>query len=83
MKTPNTPDQVTRDNRKNWPKFILVMLLCTAGGAVHIGDSARSDVEGARAAGIEAVLLCRGGQPAPCGVRAAQTLPEALALALA
>ena len=34
MKTPNTPDQVTRDNRKNWPKFILVMLLCTAGGAV-------------------------------------------------
>lgn len=56
---------------------------CTAGGAVHIGDSARSDIEGARAAGIEAVLLCRGGQPAPCGVRAAQTLPEALALALA
>ena len=34
MKTPNTPDQVTRDNRKNWPKFILVMLLCMAGGAV-------------------------------------------------
>ena len=34
MKTPNTPDQVTRDNRTNWPKFILVMLLCMAGGAV-------------------------------------------------
>ena len=34
MKTPNTPDQVTRDNRKSWPKFILVMLLCMAGGAV-------------------------------------------------
>lgn len=34
MKTPNTPDQVTRDNRKSWPKFILVMLLCMSGGAV-------------------------------------------------
>jgi putative hydrolase of the HAD superfamily len=32
-----------------------------AGEAVHVGDSRRDDVEGARAAGIEAVLLNRAG----------------------
>lgn len=30
--------------------------------AVHVGDSAREDVEGARAAGVAPVLLLRGGE---------------------
>src|SRR5262249_46524723 len=32
---------------------------CTAGDAMHVGDSPEEDVEGARAAGLEAVLLDR------------------------
>jgi putative hydrolase of the HAD superfamily len=35
---------------------------CDAAEAVHVGDSAENDVEGARAAGIRALLLSRGGQ---------------------
>jgi putative hydrolase of the HAD superfamily len=43
----------------------------------HVGDSAAEDVAGARAAGIEAVLLDRaGGQSAPAGVRVIRTLDE-------
>ncbi|MFL6113488.1 MAG: HAD-IA family hydrolase, partial [Catenulispora sp.] len=34
---------------------------CAAHEAVHVGDSTANDVEGARAAGIEALLLDRGG----------------------
>lgn len=34
MMTRNTPDPASRDNRKHWLKFLLLTLLCTAGGAV-------------------------------------------------
>src|SRR4051812_27707756 len=34
---------------------------CSAGEAVHVGDSAEDDVEGARAAGIRPLLLAREG----------------------
>jgi putative hydrolase of the HAD superfamily len=48
--------------------------------AVHIGDSLLDDVEGAQAAGIEAVWLrraqARDGQQAPHGVRVIATLDE-------
>jgi putative hydrolase of the HAD superfamily len=51
-----------------------------ASAAVHIGDSLAEDVEGARAAGIEAVWLRRasdaGGGSAPAGVRVIATLEE-------
>jgi putative hydrolase of the HAD superfamily len=42
--------------------------------AVHVGDSLREDVEGARAAGIEAILLRRDGHPGPSGVRTVTSL---------
>ena len=34
MKTNHNPDQVTRDNRKNWPKFVAILLVSAAAGAV-------------------------------------------------
>ena len=44
---------------------------CTADGAVHIGDSARSDIEGARALrGARGANFARGAGPGP-GVRGA------------
>ncbi len=53
--------------------------------AWHVGDDLRGDVEGARAAGIRAVLLARGGSPArgplpPAGVPVLRTLDELPAL---
>jgi putative hydrolase of the HAD superfamily len=42
---------------------------------VHVGDSLDLDVEGARAAGIRAVLVERGGRPPP-GVEAIGSLAE-------
>jgi putative hydrolase of the HAD superfamily len=42
--------------------------------AVHVGDSLAEDVAGARAAGIEAVLIKRDGSPGPPGVRTVATL---------
>ena len=39
MMTRNTPDPASRDNRKHWLKYLLLTLLCTAGGAV-LGYSA-------------------------------------------
>lgn len=42
--------------------------------AVHVGDSLAEDVPGARAAGIEAVLIKRDGSPGPPGVRTIATL---------
>lgn len=42
--------------------------------AVHVGDSVEDDVAGARAAGIEAVLIRRDGGPGPPGVRTIATL---------
>jgi putative hydrolase of the HAD superfamily len=47
-----------------------------AHGALHVGDSLEHDVAGARAAGIEAVLVARNGAVAPDGVRAIATLTE-------
>ncbi len=48
--------------------------------AVHIGDSLLEDVQGARAAGIEAVLLRRASHaatpPTPAGVRVIATLED-------
>jgi putative hydrolase of the HAD superfamily len=45
-------------------------------GALHVGDSLEDDVAGARAAGLEAVLVARNGAPAPDGVRAVRSLAE-------
>jgi putative hydrolase of the HAD superfamily len=42
-------------------------------GALHVGDSLANDYEGARAAGIRALLLVRDG-PAPPGVEAVRSL---------
>ena len=47
-----------------------------ADGAVHVGDSLEHDVAGARAAGLEAVLVARNGTTAPQGVRAIASLAE-------
>jgi len=42
--------------------------------AVHAGDDVEADVHGARAAGIEPVLVTRDGEPGPEGVRRIPTL---------
>jgi putative hydrolase of the HAD superfamily len=47
--------------------------------ALHVGDKVDNDVEGARAAGIRAVLLQREGQ-APADVEAISSLGELPAL---
>jgi putative hydrolase of the HAD superfamily len=47
-----------------------------ADGAVHVGDSLENDVAGARAAGLEAVLVARNGAAAPEGVRTVASLTE-------
>lgn len=44
--------------------------------ALHVGDSVAEDVEGARAAGVEPVLMRRDGAPGPPGVRTISTLAE-------
>jgi putative hydrolase of the HAD superfamily len=49
-----------------------------AAGALHVGDSVEHDVAGARAAGLEAVLVARDGAEAPAGVRAIASLDELL-----
>jgi putative hydrolase of the HAD superfamily len=51
----------------------------SAAGALHVGDSLEHDVAGARAAGIDAVLVARNGTPAPEGVRTVRTLAELVA----
>jgi 2-haloalkanoic acid dehalogenase type II len=45
------------------------------GEALHVGDSMATDVGGARAAGVRAVLIARGGG-APEGVQAIRSLEE-------
>jgi putative hydrolase of the HAD superfamily len=47
--------------------------------ALHVGDSVEYDVAGARAAGIDAVLVARNGAAAPEGVRAIASLSELVA----
>jgi putative hydrolase of the HAD superfamily len=44
--------------------------------AIHVGDTLDEDVAGARAAGIEPVLIRRGGGPAVPGVRTIASLGE-------
>lgn len=44
--------------------------------ALHAGDSVEEDIAGARAAGIEAVLVRRDGAPGPPGTRTIATLAE-------
>lgn len=46
--------------------------------AVHVGDSLDEDVAGARAAGIEPVLVRRNGEAGPPGIRTVTGLTEAL-----
>ena len=48
---------------------------CAAAEAVHVGDSPENDVEGARAAGLRAVLVQRKGEPPP-GVETVRSLAE-------
>jgi len=50
-----------------------------AAAALHVGDTLVEDVAGARAAGIEAVLVVRDGGPAPEGVRAIASLDALVA----
>jgi putative hydrolase of the HAD superfamily len=47
-----------------------------ASDALYVGDSFDADVLGARAAGIEPVLVLRDGGPAPDGVRTVRGLDE-------
>jgi putative hydrolase of the HAD superfamily len=47
-----------------------------AARAVHVGDSLDEDVKGARAAGIEPLLLARGASEVPAGVRSLRSLSE-------
>jgi putative hydrolase of the HAD superfamily len=49
-----------------------------ATAALHVGDSVEHDVAGARAAGLEAVLVARDGARAPAGVRTIASLDELL-----
>jgi putative hydrolase of the HAD superfamily len=44
--------------------------------ALHVGDSLREDVEGARAAGVRAVLLARDHRPGPPSVPTIASLAE-------
>jgi putative hydrolase of the HAD superfamily len=44
--------------------------------AVHVGDDQRADVEGARAAGVRALLLSRDRRPGPPGVPTIASLAE-------
>jgi len=52
-----------------------------ASAAVHVGDSPREDVQGARAAGIEPILVLRGRGAAPPDVRTIRSLDELVELA--
>ena len=47
-----------------------------AAEAIHVGDNPAEDVAGARAAGIEPLLIRREGAPGPDGVRAIASLTE-------
>jgi putative hydrolase of the HAD superfamily len=54
----------------------LERLGATADDALHVGDSLEHDVAGARAAGVEAVLVARDGASVPEGVRVVASLTE-------
>lgn len=57
----------------------LNLLEVPAGHAVHVGDSVRNDVEGARAAGVRPVLIARDGRE-PEGVETVRSLADLLCL---
>jgi putative hydrolase of the HAD superfamily len=57
-------------------EWALSMAGVSAADAIHVGDSVADDVEGARAACIEPVLLRRDGGAGPAGVRAIRSLTE-------
>jgi putative hydrolase of the HAD superfamily len=52
---------------------------CAAAEAVHVGDSLESDVAGARAAGLRAILVQREGVPS-MGVESVRSLAELSAI---
>jgi putative hydrolase of the HAD superfamily len=56
----------------------LERLGATAAEALHVGDSVEHDVAGARAAGLEAVLVARNGAEVPDGMRVVASLDELL-----
>ena len=58
----------------------LTMAGVPAAQAIHAGDSLPEDVEGARAAGVEPVLVCRDGEPPPAA-RGVPTIGGLLELA--
>jgi putative hydrolase of the HAD superfamily len=65
--------------RKPAPEiFGRALTLCgvTAERAIHVGDAVEEDVMGARAAGIEPILLRRGGGDGPPGVRTIHSLGD-------
>lgn len=67
--------------RKPSPLIFSKALSIAGAGAehtVHVGDSIIEDVEGARAADIEPILLRRTGERGPAGVRTIATLSELL-----
>lgn len=49
---------------------------CAPGQALHVGDSPVEDIEGARSAGVEAILIGRAGRLTPPGVPAIRSLRE-------
>jgi putative hydrolase of the HAD superfamily len=65
--------------RKPSPAIFLAALELAGTGpeqATHVGDSLEEDVAGALAAGVEPVLVRRGGAPGPPGVRTIASLAE-------
>ena len=56
----------------------LERLAVPAAEAMHVGDSVETDVAGARAAGLQAVLVARNGARAPEGVPVVSSLDELL-----
>jgi putative hydrolase of the HAD superfamily len=59
----------------------LVLAGVPAQNALHVGDTPELDVAGARAAGIEPLLLLRSGEAPPRGVRTLRSLRELAACA--
>ena len=65
--------------RKPSPQIFARALELAGAGAhecLHVGDSLEEDITGARAAGIAAILIRRGGAPVPEGVPTIETLAE-------
>lgn len=54
----------------------LELLGATQADAVHVGDSLDKDIDGARAAGIRAILIERGNEQPPAGVETIRSLAD-------